>query len=51
MVESLEFLRPNHGDEQVDKQQQRDDADDDCFHRLLLEVVAKAHVERAHDKK
>ena len=48
---SLEFLGPNHGHEEVDEEQQRDDADDDGFHVSLLEVVAEAHVERAHDKK
>jgi hypothetical protein len=30
---------------------QRDDPNDDCFHRVLLEVVANAHIKSAHDKK
>ena len=34
-----------------DKQQQRNDSDDDCFHEAFLEVVAKTHVKSAHDKK
>jgi hypothetical protein len=29
---SSEFLRPNHGEKQVAKQQQGDDADNDVFH-------------------
>ena len=33
IVMSLEFLRPDHGHEQVDEQQQGNDADDDGFHR------------------
>jgi hypothetical protein len=47
----LEFLGPNHGYEEVDEEQQRDDRDDDCFHGVLLEPVAKEHVESAHDEK
>ena len=48
---SLKFLGPNHRHEEVNEEQQRNDADDDGFHVSLLEVVAKAYVERAHDKK
>jgi hypothetical protein len=48
---SLEFFRPNHGDEQVRKQQQRDDADNDGFHSIFLEPFAKADVKRTHEKK
>ena len=48
---SLEFLGTNHRDEEVDEEQQGNDADDDGFHGSLLEVVAKAHVERTDDKK
>jgi hypothetical protein len=47
----LEFFGPNHGHEEVDEEQQRDDRDDNCFHRIVLEPVAKAHVESAHDEK
>jgi hypothetical protein len=46
-----EFFGPNHCHEQIDEQQQRDDADGDCFHFLLLQLLAKTHVQRAHDKK
>ena len=28
----LEFFRPDHGHEQINKQQERDNADDDGFH-------------------
>jgi hypothetical protein len=51
MVDSLEFLRTDHGDKQVGKQQQRDDADDNCFHSILLKPFAKADIKRAHEKK
>jgi hypothetical protein len=37
--------------EQVDEQQQGDDADDDCFHGALLQLVAEAHIKSAHYKK
>jgi hypothetical protein len=47
----LEFFRANHRHKQVDKEQQRDDPDDDGFHGILLKMVAKAHVERAPNKK
>ena len=47
----LEFFRPNHGHEEVDEEQQRDDRDDNCFHGVPLEPVAKAHVKGAHDEK
>jgi hypothetical protein len=32
----LEFFGPNHGYEQINKEQQRDDADDCRFHFVLL---------------
>ena len=51
MIDSSESLRADHGDEQVDKQQQRDDPNDDCFHVVLLQLLAKAHVQSAEDKK
>jgi hypothetical protein len=47
----LEFFRPNHGHQQINKEQQCDDADDGRFHFALLELLAKTHVKRAHDKK
>jgi hypothetical protein len=47
----LEFFRTNHCDEQINEEQQRDDADDCRFHFVLLQLLAKAHVESAHDKK
>ena len=51
MIDSLEFFRSNHGDEQIDKQQQRDNPNNDCFHVVLLQLLAKTHVESAEDKK
>jgi hypothetical protein len=48
---SLEFFRPNHGHEQIDEQQQRDDADNDGFHCVLLKFLREAGVKAAHDKK
>jgi hypothetical protein len=47
----LEFFGPDHGHEEVDEEQQRDDRDDNCFHGVLLEPVAKAHVKSADDEK
>jgi hypothetical protein len=47
----LEFFRPNHGHEQINKEQQCDDADDYRFHLSPLQLLAKAHVERVHEKK
>jgi len=47
----LESFRPNHGHEQINKQQQCDDADNGRFHFVLLELLAKTHVKGAHDKK
>jgi hypothetical protein len=47
----LEFFRPNHGHEQIDEQQQRDDPDNDGFHCVLLKFLTEADVKAAHDKK
>jgi hypothetical protein len=47
----LEFFGPNHRYKEVDEEQDRDDGDDEDFHGELLEPVAKAHVESAHDEK
>jgi hypothetical protein len=47
----LEFLGPDHGHEQIDEQQQRDDSDDNCSHGVLLEVVAKTDIKRAGNEK
>jgi hypothetical protein len=46
-----EFLRPDHGHEQIDEEQQGDDPDNDGFHSVLLELFAKADVKAAHHKK
>jgi hypothetical protein len=46
-----EFLRPDHGHEQIDEKQQGDDPDNDGFHCVLLKLFAKADVKAAHDKK
>jgi hypothetical protein len=46
-----EFLRPDHGHEQIDEKQQGDDPDNDRFHCVLLDLFAEADVKTAHDKK
>jgi hypothetical protein len=48
---SSEFFRPNHGHEQIDEQQQRDDAHNDSFHAVLLKFLAEADVKTAYGKK
>jgi hypothetical protein len=50
-MSTLEFFRANHGHEQINKEQQCDDTDDYRFHFVLLQLLAKAHVESAHDEK
>jgi hypothetical protein len=47
----LEFFRSNHGHQQINEEEQRDDADDCRFHFVLLQLLAKTHVKSAHDKK
>jgi hypothetical protein len=47
----LEFFRSKHRYEQINKKQQCDHADDGRFHVELLQLLAKAHVESAQDKK
>jgi hypothetical protein len=47
---SLKFFRPNHGHEQIDEQQQRDNAHDEVFHGLLLQFFAEANVIAGEDK-
>jgi hypothetical protein len=47
---SLELFRANHGDEEIGKEQQRDDAGDDGLHRKL-KFIAEADVKGAHEKK
>jgi hypothetical protein len=47
----LKFFGPNHRYKEVDEEEECDDGDDDDFHEVLLEPVAKAHVESAHDEK
>jgi hypothetical protein len=47
----LEFFRADHGREQINKQQERDDTDDDRFHFVLLQLLAKTHVKSAGDEK
>jgi hypothetical protein len=50
-MSSLEFFRSNHGHQQINEEEQRDDADDCRFHFVLLQLLAKTHVKSAHDKK
>jgi hypothetical protein len=47
---ALEFLGPDHGHEQIQKQHQGNKADDNILHRSLLESVAEANVQRADDE-
>ena len=47
----LEFFRSNHCHEQVNEEKQGDNPDDGRFHFVLLELLAKTHVERPGDKK
>ena len=44
---SLEFLRPEHGHEQVSEQQQGGHAHNEVFHRLLLQLLAEADIHAA----
>jgi len=50
----LEFLRPDHGREEVDEEQHCDAADEDGFHgrgwRAGLEFFAEADIETAGDE-
>jgi hypothetical protein len=48
-IPTLEFFRANHRDEEIGKEQQRDDAGDDGFH-MQLKFVAEANVKRANDE-
>jgi hypothetical protein len=47
----LEFFRPDHRHKQIDEEQQRDDPDNDCFHVVLLQLLAEADIKSADDKK
>jgi hypothetical protein len=51
ILPDLSVVLREHVDDQIEKEQQCDDVDDCGFHFILLEVVAKAHVKSAHDKK
>ena len=46
----LEFFRPDHGHEQINKQQERDNADDDGFH-LSSYNFSQSTVYKAPDRK
>jgi hypothetical protein len=46
---SLELFGVNHCDEEIGEKQQRDDANDDDFHRGS-KFVAEAHVKSARDE-
>src|ERR1035437_5620612 len=43
----LEFLRPEHGHEQVSEQQQGDHAHNKVFHKFLLQLLAEADIQTA----
>jgi hypothetical protein len=43
----LEFLWPKHGHQQVSEQQQGDYARNQVFHKLLLQLLAKADIQAA----
>jgi hypothetical protein len=48
---ALEFLGPDHGQEQVDEEEQDDDTRDEVFHICLLELLAEARVKAADHEK
>jgi hypothetical protein len=48
--QSLEFFRPNHGREQICEEQERNNPDDECFHLVLLQFLAKADVKCGHNE-
>ena len=50
MGESSEFFRAQHGDEEVAKQRERDETDDDVFHRVFSELLAETDVEAAGEE-
>src|SRR5664280_2874034 len=43
----LEFLRSEHGHEQVSEQQQGNHAHNEVFHKLLLQLFAEADIQAA----
>jgi hypothetical protein len=43
----LEFLRPEHGHEQVSEQQEGNHAHNKVFHRFLLQLLAAADIQTA----
>ena len=47
IVVFLEFLRPEHGHEQVSEQQQGDHAHNEVFHKFLLQLLAEADIQTA----
>jgi len=49
-IHSLEFFGPDHGHEQINEKAESDDADNECFHKKVLESVAEQHVKRAQNK-
>jgi hypothetical protein len=53
--DASEFFRPQHGYEEIAKQDQRDAADNEDFHKVLLERLAGAQIrdtgqEEAHQR-
>jgi hypothetical protein len=42
-IESSEFLRAHHGDQQVAEQRERDGANDDVFHKLSGLLAPQIH--------
>jgi hypothetical protein len=48
---SLEFLRPEHGHEQVSEQQQGNHAHNKVFHKFLLQLLAAADIQTADHEK
>jgi hypothetical protein len=48
---SSKFFRPDHRHEQINEEQQGDDFDNNCFHGVLLQLLAEADIKSAHDKK
>ena len=46
----LKLFGTKHGHEKINKQEESDETDDDCFHGSSLEAVAEDRVSRAQEE-
>jgi hypothetical protein len=46
----LEFLRPDHRDEEVEEQEHGDHGANQDFHRLLLHLLAQPDIQAGNDE-